>query len=103
MVPLERVGLLLRLLFDPRPSRGRHDRYRVDVEGVGRVTADVNDGALSIDEEPGDVTISASAATMIAVARGRLSPADALAAGKVHADDPGRLARFLATFPPRSG
>jgi DNA-binding HxlR family transcriptional regulator len=101
VVPLERVGLLLRLLFDPRPSRGRHDRYRLDVHGVGTVTADVHDGKLSIDDGPGDVTISASPATMIAVARGRLSPADALAAGKVHADDPEGLARFVATFPPR--
>jgi DNA-binding HxlR family transcriptional regulator len=101
VVPLERVGLLLRLLFDPRASRGRHDRYRLDVEGVGRVTADVDDGTLSMDDGPGDVTISASPATMIAVARGQLSPAQALAAGKVHADDPERLARFLATFPPR--
>ena len=38
---------------------------------------------------------------MIAVARGRLEPAEAVAAGKVHADDPERLARFLETFPPR--
>jgi DNA-binding HxlR family transcriptional regulator len=103
VVPLERVGLMLRLLFDPRPSRGRHDRYRLDVQGVGSLTADVDDGALSVDDGPGDVTISASPATMIAVARGRLSPIEALAAGKVRADDPELLARFLETFPPRRG
>jgi DNA-binding HxlR family transcriptional regulator len=103
VVPLERVGLMLRLLFDPRPSRGRHDRYRLEVEGVGTVTADVNDGVLSMDSGPGDVTIAASPATMIEVARARLSPGEALAAGKVQADDPEGLLRFLATFPPRSG
>ena len=27
-VPLERVGHLLRPLFEPTASRGRHDRYR---------------------------------------------------------------------------
>jgi len=98
-VPLERVGLMLRLLFEPRASRGRHDRYRLEVEGVGAITADVNDGALSMDSGPGDVTIAASPATMIAVARGRLAPADA----NVRTDDAEGLARFLATFPPRSG
>ena len=49
------------------------------------------------------MTIAASPATMIEVARGHLAPTDALAAGKVHADDPEGLVRFLATFPPRSG
>jgi putative sterol carrier protein len=72
------------------------------VKDVGAITADVNDGALSMDSGPGDVTIAASPATMIAVARGSLSPGDALAAGKVQADDAEGLARFLATFPPRS-
>jgi DNA-binding HxlR family transcriptional regulator len=102
-VPLERVGLMLRLLFEPKASRGRHDRYRLEVEGSGAVTADVNDGALSMDSGPADVTISASPATMIAVARGALAPGEALAAGKVEADDAEGLARFLGTFPPRSG
>jgi putative sterol carrier protein len=94
---------MLRLLFDPKASLGRHDRFRLEVEDVGAITADVDDGTLSMDSGPGDVTIAASPATMIAVARGALSPGDALAAGKVQADDAEGLARFLATFPPRSG
>jgi putative sterol carrier protein len=47
------------------------------------------------------VTISAAPGTMIEIARGALSPLEALASGRVEADDARGLARFLAVFPPQ--
>jgi DNA-binding HxlR family transcriptional regulator len=102
-VPLERVGLLLRILFQAGATRGRRDRFRLDVEGVGTVVAETEDGALRMlpDAEDADVTISAAPGTMIEIARGALSPLEALASGRVEADDARGLARFLAVFPPQ--
>jgi DNA-binding HxlR family transcriptional regulator len=102
-IPLERVGLILRILFEPEATRGRRDRFRLDVEGVGTVVAETEDGALRMhpDAEDADVTISAAPGTMIEIARGTLAPLEALASGRVKADDTAGVARFLTVFPPQ--
>ncbi len=102
-IPTDRLALALRLLFDAEATRGRHDRYLLQIADAGTIAIEVDDGELRIDTAPapnGAPTITADTATMYAVAAGTLSPADALTYGRVRADNPAALASFLVAFPP---
>jgi DNA-binding HxlR family transcriptional regulator len=103
-LPLDRVALALRLLFEPERTRGVHERFRLELDGRA-VTIAVEDGAMEVDPSPAgtdaDVTISADAATLFEIGSGSLDPADAVAHGRVRVEGEAGLERFLAFFPPR--
>ncbi len=77
------VGLPARV--DPAKTAGMNNSYVFDIEGAGTWTVKVADGGVTVDEGDtgGDCTISTSAETFEAVAKGEQNPTAAYMSGKL--------------------
>lgn len=70
---------------DPSKTAGMNNSYLFEIDGAGQWKVDVQDGAVSVTEGPGDadVTISASEDTFDRITGGELNPTTAYMSGKI--------------------
>ena len=70
---------------DPAKTAGMNASYLFDIEGAGRWTVDVDDGAVKVTEggETADATISATEETFERIVEGELNPTSAYMTGKL--------------------
>ena len=70
---------------DPSKTAGMNNSYLFEIDGAGQWKVDVQNGAVSVTEGPGDadVTISASEDTFNRITGGELNPTTAYMSGKI--------------------
>ena len=70
---------------DPAKTAGMNASYLFDIEGAGRWSVDVDDGAVKVTEggETADCTISATEAIFERIVEGELNPTSAYMTGKL--------------------
>jgi putative sterol carrier protein len=70
---------------NPSKTAGMNHSYLFEIDGAGQWKVDVQDGAVSVTEGPGDadVTISASEDTFNRITGGELNPTTAYMSGKI--------------------
>ena len=70
---------------DPAQTAGVKNTYLFDIDGAGQWRVDVNDGAIKVDEGPGDadVTISISEENFLKINRGELKAPAAFMGGQM--------------------
>jgi putative sterol carrier protein len=86
---------------DPAKTAGMSNSYVFDIDGVGKWTVIVADGAVSVSEGAGeaDCTISASEETLLKIARGEANPTTAYMTGKLKiAGDMGAALKLQKLF-----
>jgi putative sterol carrier protein len=70
---------------DPSKTAGMNASYLFDIDGAGRWSVDVDDGAVKVTEggEDADCTISATEETFERIIDGELNPTSAYMTGKL--------------------